>query len=91
MHFQFKANADGHIFLLHSDEINRLAHYAGLQVKSIELFTNPLTAGALGTRPLLRFLPPVVIAGVESITGSARAAGWRKLQTHMLVVFQRPA
>jgi len=89
--FQFKPNADGHIFLLHSDEINRLAQYAGLQVKSIELFTNPLTAGALGTRPLLRFLPRAVIAAVESITGSAMAAGWRRLKTHMLVVFQRPA
>ncbi|HEX8899015.1 MAG TPA: methyltransferase domain-containing protein [Chthoniobacterales bacterium] len=54
---QFKPNADGHIFLLHVDEIEPLARGAGLSAEKIVLFTNPLTAGHMKTESLLKVLP----------------------------------
>src|ERR1017187_8950178 len=42
---QFKPNSDGHIFLLHPDEVKSLASRAGLVVEEIALFNNPLTNG----------------------------------------------
>jgi hypothetical protein len=38
---QFMPDADGHIFLLHADEVRQLAGKAGLKVERMELFTNP--------------------------------------------------
>ena len=54
---QFKPNSDGHIFLLHPDELLSLADKAGLEVKELILFTNPLTNGHFKTQRLLRVLP----------------------------------
>lgn len=63
---QFKPNADGHIFLLHLDEIEPLAHRAGLEVEKIALFTNPLTAGHVKTEQLLKLLPRGIVEMAES-------------------------
>jgi 2-polyprenyl-6-hydroxyphenyl methylase/3-demethylubiquinone-9 3-methyltransferase len=63
---QFKPNADGHIFLLHLDEIEPLATRAGLEVEKIALFTNPLTAGHVKTEPLLKILPRRIVEWAES-------------------------
>jgi 2-polyprenyl-6-hydroxyphenyl methylase/3-demethylubiquinone-9 3-methyltransferase len=63
---QFKPNADGHIFLLHLDEIKPLARRAGLEVEKITLFTNPLTAGHVKTEPLLKVLPRRMVEWAES-------------------------
>jgi 2-polyprenyl-3-methyl-5-hydroxy-6-metoxy-1,4-benzoquinol methylase len=54
---QFQPNPDGHIFLLHIDEINHLAHQAGLSVKELRLFTNPLTNEHIKLGVLLKVLP----------------------------------
>src|SRR5688572_4521430 len=62
---QFKPNADGHIFLLHLDEIEPLATRAGLEVEKIALFTNPLTAGHVKTEPLLKILPRRMVEWAE--------------------------
>ena len=87
---QFKPNADGHIFLLHSDEIPSLASCAGLEIKTIELFSNPLTAGYLQTRTVLPILPTRVVDRIEASTARFTGRFGRKLQTHMLVVLQKP-
>ena len=42
---QFKPNADGHIFLLHDDEIARLSSAAGLELRELRHFGNVLTNG----------------------------------------------
>src|SRR2546423_4463848 len=65
---QFKPNADGHIFLLHVDEIEPLARRAGLTVDEIRLFTNSLTAGYLKTESLLKIMPRGLIGGVERLS-----------------------
>ena len=63
---QFKPNADGHIFLLHADEIEPLARRAGLTVEKLVLFTNALTTGHVKTEALLKILPRAVVRLFES-------------------------
>lgn len=65
---QFKPNGDGHIFLLHADEIEPLARRAGLSVEKIVLFTNPLTAGHVKTESLLKVLPRGILRCAERLT-----------------------
>src|ERR1700719_1095129 len=65
---QLKPNADGHIFLLHADEIEPLAKRAGLSVEKIVLFTNPLTAGHVKTESLLKILPRGIVRAAERFT-----------------------
>lgn len=62
---QFRPNADGHIFLLHPDELALLATSSGLDVERLLFFTNPLTHGHLGSERLLRHLPSAVVDAIE--------------------------
>jgi 2-polyprenyl-6-hydroxyphenyl methylase/3-demethylubiquinone-9 3-methyltransferase len=64
---QFRPNADGHIFLLHHEEIEPLAGQAGLSMVETRLFTNPLTFGHLGTERWLRLLPRGWVDGWERL------------------------
>ncbi|MES1200003.1 MAG: methyltransferase domain-containing protein [Pseudomonadota bacterium] len=57
---QFQPDGDGHIFLLHRDEIEPLARRAGLEIISIDLFTLFLSAGRLHTQVLLKTTPELV-------------------------------
>ena len=88
---QFKPNADGHIFLLHPDEISPLASRAGLEVDKIALFTNPLTNGHMKTAALLRALPRSVVNRVEMLTQRLPAPIGRKLLIQMAVRFRKPS
>jgi len=54
---QFKPDGDGHIFLIHPDEVYRLGEKAGLLVEQHLLFTNLLTAGHRKTSYILALLP----------------------------------
>ena len=65
---QFKPNSDGHIFLLYEDEIRRFATKAGLEVKRLDLITNPLTAGHIKLRYLLNVLPAWSVRAFEALT-----------------------
>src|SRR6266436_7455741 len=44
---QFKPDADGHIFLIHQDELYVFAEQSGLTVHDLRVFTTPLTRGYL--------------------------------------------
>lgn len=87
---QFKPNADGHIFLLHGDEIIRLAREAGLTVSHLSYSTNFLTAGYAGTRRLVSVVPERVLHALER-TSSTRLPGAvaQKVNVSMLAVLQR--
>lgn len=87
---QFRPDADGHIFLLHPDEIQPLASRAGLEVDEIALFTNPLTSGFLKTGWLLRVLPRSVVAVLESATQNIPPEFSRRIQVQMGVRFRKP-
>jgi len=86
---QFKPNADGHIFLLHADEIEPLAQRAGLVVEKIALFTNPLTAGHVKTEPLLKVLPRPIVNLAESVSRSLPSALKKKALVQMGVRFRK--
>jgi len=63
---QFKPDADGHIFLIHIDELAALAQPAGLQIIDIDLFTNPLTVGQIKLSLLHHVLPRGFIDQIET-------------------------
>ena len=87
---QFKPDADGHIFLLHVDELAGLAEPAGLEIIDIELFSNPLTAGHMKLSLLHHLLPGGLIDGVEAIS-QAQAPSWlaRRVLTQIGVCFRK--
>jgi 2-polyprenyl-6-hydroxyphenyl methylase/3-demethylubiquinone-9 3-methyltransferase len=86
---QFKPNSDGHIFLLHMDEIETLAKRAGLVVERIALFTNPLTAGHVKTETLLKVLPRGLMEIAESISRSLPSPLKKKALVQMGVRFRK--
>jgi 2-polyprenyl-3-methyl-5-hydroxy-6-metoxy-1,4-benzoquinol methylase len=88
---QFRPDAEGHIFLLHPEEIRRLADRAGLQVDLIKLLTNPLTAGHMKTEALLRILPRRAIDLFEIGTESLPYFLKRRALVQMAVRFRKPA
>lgn len=88
---QFRPNSDGHIFLLHPDELAAIARQAGLQVKQLVLFTNPLTNGHVKTGRLLRALPKRVVDICERLTRLLPVRAQRSLNVHMASALSRVA
>lgn len=80
---QFKPNADGHIFLLHPEEIASLAAAAGMQLDQLAIFTNPLTAGFLKSEAALRVVPKAWIDLAETATRSLPHYVRRKMLVHL--------
>lgn len=70
---QFQPNSDGHIFLLHRDEVTALAAQAGLELLSCQVFNNPLSCGHRKTEKLLTVLPSSWVQAIER--GSSRFQG----------------
>jgi 2-polyprenyl-3-methyl-5-hydroxy-6-metoxy-1,4-benzoquinol methylase len=87
---QFKPDADGHIFLLHRDEIVSLVKKSGLILTELKLFTNFFTNGHIKTGYLLPFLPKSLVNLLESITAFKNGNFSAKLNTHTLAVIQKP-
>jgi 2-polyprenyl-3-methyl-5-hydroxy-6-metoxy-1,4-benzoquinol methylase len=87
---QFKPNSDGHIFLLHPEEVQTLALRAGLEVEEIALFTNPLTNGHMKMEHLLQVLPIGVVKGIEKAGQKLPLAIRRKLLIQMGARLRRP-
>jgi 2-polyprenyl-6-hydroxyphenyl methylase/3-demethylubiquinone-9 3-methyltransferase len=88
---QFKPDADGHIFLLHPDELRSLAASAGLEVADLTVFTNSLTAGHVKLRSLLRILPPSLTDSLEELTTSSCPGRFqRRVNTQMAATLRRP-
>ncbi len=88
---QFKPNSDGHIFLLHPDEIPSLASHAGLEVDKLALFNNPLTHGYLKMEMMLRVLPRRIVNNIEIATQHFPASLCRKLLLQMGARFRKPS
>jgi 2-polyprenyl-6-hydroxyphenyl methylase/3-demethylubiquinone-9 3-methyltransferase len=86
---QFKPNADGHIFLLHPEEIAALAARSGLEIEVVVLFTNPLTNGHMKTEKLLRIMPRSMVNIIESMTKHMPLALRRRLSVHMGARFRK--
>ncbi len=86
---QFQPDASGHIFLVHEDELASLAAAAGLEVREVRLFTNPITNGHLKTAGLHRLVPGPVLDALELGTRSLPHGLVRRLHTAMAVLLQR--
>ena len=86
---QFQPNSDGHIFLLHLDEIEKLTHQAGLVIEEIRLVTNPLTNGHVKLHHLLKVLPKSWVAAFEKLTCSLPLYVKRKLHTTTIALLTR--
>ena len=86
---QFQPDGDGHIFLLHPDEVPPLAAKAGLAIDRFELFTNPLTNGHVKTERLLHLLPRSVVDAVERLSQQVPGFIGRRLLVQMGVRFRR--
>jgi 2-polyprenyl-3-methyl-5-hydroxy-6-metoxy-1,4-benzoquinol methylase len=88
---QFAPNSDGHIFLLHLDEVELLEKQAGLRIVETRLFTNPLTNGHIKLGVLLKVMPRSWVDGVEKLTMSLPLVLQRKLHRGIAVLLTRPA
>jgi 2-polyprenyl-3-methyl-5-hydroxy-6-metoxy-1,4-benzoquinol methylase len=86
---QFKPDGDGHIFLLHPDEICSLAVQSELSLKSFRLFTNSLMNGHLKLEPVLHILPRVLVNILEAFTSKLPRVLAQEINVHSLAVLQK--
>jgi 2-polyprenyl-3-methyl-5-hydroxy-6-metoxy-1,4-benzoquinol methylase len=86
---QFQPDGDGHIFLLHRDEIQTLSKQTGLYLQTQELFTNSLTNGHIKLEALLKVLPKSWVEALDRITSALPLALADRLSVHTLAVFQK--
>jgi 2-polyprenyl-3-methyl-5-hydroxy-6-metoxy-1,4-benzoquinol methylase len=87
---QFKPDADGHIFLLHTDEVRRLAGRAGLNIERLELFTNSLTNGHIKLSHVLKLLPRATVERIELLTNRLPVSLAERVMVHMAALLQKP-
>lgn len=86
---QFQPNSDGHIFLLHLDEVESLAQQSNLSIVETRIYTNPLTNGHLKLGTLLKLLPNTWVNACETFTKYMPLIMQKKLHTGMAVLFSR--
>jgi len=86
---QFKPDADGHIFLLHDDEIERLSRAAGLALRELRHFGNVLTSGHMKLNFLLRLIPEAAVDGLERLTTRLPDSAVRKLHAGTVAALQK--
>jgi 2-polyprenyl-6-hydroxyphenyl methylase/3-demethylubiquinone-9 3-methyltransferase len=86
---QFQPDTDGHIFLLHPEEVERLAQQAGLVLEKLLLFTNPLTSGHMKMEFILRRMPKLLVDGIEHLTNRLPPGLTNKLATQLAARFRR--
>lgn len=86
---QFKPDGDGHIFLLHTDEVTSLSQDSSLRLLDIKLFNNSLTAGHIKLEWLLHALPKRLVDRIENATSRLPENISNKLNVHILAVFRK--
>jgi 2-polyprenyl-3-methyl-5-hydroxy-6-metoxy-1,4-benzoquinol methylase len=85
---QFKPDTDGHIFLLHIDEIYQIAQSANLTVEELRIFTNPLTNGHIKLGFFLKLLPQDWVYMIEEFTQQFPHSLRRKTSTSMIFLLR---
>lgn len=86
---QFKPDADGHIFLLHPDELEPLGRAAGLELVHVSQCTSVLIRGWMRTGGLTSRLPERLIAALDGAVVRGPAAVCERVTTHLAAVFRR--
>lgn len=87
---QFAPNSDGHIFLLHLDEVTPLVEEAGLSLLETQLFTNSLTNGHIKLEMALKILPKRWVDAIEGFTETLPLPLQRRLHKGMAILMQKP-
>jgi 2-polyprenyl-3-methyl-5-hydroxy-6-metoxy-1,4-benzoquinol methylase len=87
---QYMPDSDGHIFLLHPDEVKALGTRAGLQLDKFLLFTNPLTCGWFKMGILLKSLPRTMVDYLEETTQRLPQRVQAKTLVHLGARFLKP-
>ena len=87
---QFKPDADGHIFLLHQDELRSIAAKSGLELLQVTVLTNPLTKGSLRLRTLLPFVPRNAVTAVERATRALPGVVTSRIMATTAALLRRP-
>lgn len=84
---QFQPDADGHIFLLHPDELVSLSKTANLAVEQLIFLANPLISGHLKLGHLLPYLPQKIVLASQKLI---RCWPWlaRKISVGMLALLR---
>jgi|ERR1019366_244165 2-polyprenyl-6-hydroxyphenyl methylase/3-demethylubiquinone-9 3-methyltransferase len=86
---QFRPDADGHIFLLHDDEIVSIASAAGLELRDISHHANILTSGHMKLNALLKVIPTRLIEALEALTTRLPSVAVRKVHAGTVAVLQK--
>ncbi len=86
---QFQPNSNGHIFLLHLDEIPLLTKKSGLEIISMKYYTNPLTNGHMKLNMLLRLIPKKLVFAMERFSQKLPAAIGRKIHNNFSMLLQK--
>lgn len=86
---QFKPNADGHIFLIHPEELSWFSSRTHLEILNVEYYSNLLTNGHLKTSLLLKVIPSSIISLLENFGNKLPGFLSKKLHSGMTVVFQK--
>lgn len=87
---QFGSDSEGHIFLLHEDELDWLTRKAGLRIRALRRINNPLTNGHSFLRHALPLVPRGVVMAIERATERFLPASLgRKLLSGYVVLLTR--
>ncbi len=87
---QFKPDADGHIFLLHPDELETLASKAGLKIVSLELINTVFVSGNRHLARILRIIPKWIVTLCDALLKRSPRAIREKVTATAIVVYQKP-
>jgi 2-polyprenyl-6-hydroxyphenyl methylase/3-demethylubiquinone-9 3-methyltransferase len=88
---QFGPGGADHIFLLHEDELRRMAPAAGWRVRELRLHTSFLLSGHCRTEPLLRAMPAEVIHGADAMAQRLPRAWRRRVDVGIAILLRRVA
>lgn len=87
---QFKPDADGHIFLLHPDELEALATQASLRIHRFELINTLLVSGNRHVAKLLRVIPKWMIMRGDALLRLLPYFIRQKITSTAIVIYQKP-
>ena len=87
---QYKPDADGHIFLLHQDELRALTKKAGLELVHAEILINPLTNGRIRLNRVLPFVPRRAVEALERATRALPSRLGERLMSTTAALLRKP-
>ncbi|HWA33623.1 MAG TPA: methyltransferase domain-containing protein, partial [Cyclobacteriaceae bacterium] len=86
---QFKPNSDGHIFLLHLDEIHPLSAGANLEIEEMFIYNNFITSGHIKTHLLLKLIPEKLVRLIEACSQKLPDLIKKRVHTGMAVILRK--